>query len=80
MGTSSAEAAAAQIRIFAILNRISGPTGKRRSGMPAAPAQRDYTLLANATAEYLQRFELTHERVQNRAGKTTERRRAENVR
>ena len=33
------EAAAAQIRIFAIRNRTSGSTGKRRSGMLAAPVR-----------------------------------------
>ena len=30
---------AAQIRIFAIRNRTSGLTGKRRNGMPAAPVR-----------------------------------------
>ena len=37
IGDIIAEAAAAQIRIFAIRNRTSGSTGKRRSGMLAAP-------------------------------------------
>ena len=36
IGDIIAEAAAARIRIFAIRNRTSGSTGKRRSGMPAA--------------------------------------------
>lgn len=54
--------------------------GKTPQWYACCPGSRDYTLLANATAEYLSVFELTHERVQNRAGKTTERRRAENVR
>ena len=39
IGDIIAEAAAAQIRIFAIRNRISGLTGKRRSGMLAAPVR-----------------------------------------
>ena len=38
IGDIIAEAAAARIRIFAIRNRTSGSTGKRRSGMLAAPA------------------------------------------
>ena len=38
-GPLSAEAAAARIRIFAIRNRTSGSTGKRRSGMLAAPVR-----------------------------------------
>ena len=54
--------------------------GKTPQWYACCPGSRDYTLLANATAEYLSVVELTHERVQNRAGKTTERRRAENVR
>ena len=54
--------------------------GKQAQWYACCPSQRDYTLLANATAEYLSVFELTQECVQNRASKTTERRRAENVR
>ena len=54
--------------------------GKAPQWYACCPGQRDYTLLANTTAEYLSVFELTQERVQNRTGKTTVRRRDENVR
>lgn len=37
-----------------------------RANYACCPGSRDYTLLANANAEYLSVFELTHERVQNR--------------
>ena len=40
--------------------------GKAPQWYACCPGSRDYTLLANATAEYLSVFELTHERVQNR--------------
>ena len=40
--------------------------GKTPQWYACCPGSRDYTLLANATAEYLSVFELTHERVQNR--------------
>ena len=40
--------------------------GKMPQWYACCPGSRDYTLLANATAEYLSVFELTHERVQNR--------------
>ena len=40
--------------------------GKTPQWYACCPGSRDYTLLTNATAEYLSVFELTHERVQNR--------------
>ena len=40
--------------------------GKMPQWYACCPGSRDYTLLANATAEYLSVFDLTHERVQNR--------------
>lgn len=40
--------------------------GKTPQWYACCPGSRDYTLLANATAEYLSVFELTHERMQNR--------------
>ena len=40
--------------------------GKTPQWYACCPGSRDYTLLANATAEYLSVFDLTYERVQNR--------------
>ena len=40
--------------------------GKTPQWYACCPGKRDYTLMAEATAEYLSVFELTHERVQNR--------------